>query len=210
MVRIGKQPKRWGLAATLLCWVLLAGLAAGCSQEPEEEELGGEIGPGSGGAAVTEGTVTSDPIETRGGTLLGNLVYDGGYWTPVFIGGSEDTVLYVYENAEDGLTLSALRIGGRPDTPCRFAAALLARDQGYQILAAGDVVNSEGLEFHQVNLVGNGIAQRFFCTELQPKLGVEISVAAVIADPQHPDTGTTGNIEFEQVHHVLNSLEKAP
>ena len=163
-----------------------------------EAELSGEIGPGSGGEPVDSGALRTDPILTPAGVFLGTLEFDTGYWTRTFFEGSAGALLFTYENEDDGILIAVLLINGRPDTPCRFDAALLARDEGFSVLASGDVFNGAGLKFHQVNLSTESVAQRYFCVELQENVGVEISVTASPAD----------NVTFEQVHFLLNSVQK--
>lgn len=189
---------RLPLVILVLAGLLTAGLLLACSQEQEEEELSGAIGVGAGGTAVMAGTVLTDPILTPAGVQAGTLDYDSGYWTRTFLDGAGGGPLYSYENAADGLLIAVFLISGRPDTRCRFDAALLARDEGFTILASGDVLNEAGLEFHQVNLSNGSLAQRFFCAELLNNVGVEITVTALPAD----------SVTFEQVHFLLNTVRK--
>lgn len=191
--------RRAGLLGALLAVALLAvALLAGCMPAPPQEELDGPIGPGEGGTPVSESTVETLPLLTPAGTTLGEFDLDTGYWETTFTGGEEDPLYYGFENGDDGLVMALLRISGRPDTPCRFDAAILARDEGFTILAAGDVTNDQGLEFHQVNLENGDVAQRFFCVELLNHLGVQFSITGVVAE----------TVSYEQVHYVLNAVRE--
>jgi hypothetical protein len=191
--------KGWrSAAAGLLCGLLVAALLSACGEEQKEDELNGTIGPGSGGVPVTQATVVSDTVTTPAGTRVGALDYDAGYWSETFSGGGDDSIAFVYENAADALAIVVVRINGRPDTPCRFEAAVLARDEGFEVLASGDVFNDQGLEFHQVNLAKGGVEQRFFCTDLNNNVGIEFSITS----------GVTGHAAYEQVHFILNSVRQ--
>ena len=107
-----------------------------------------------------------------------------------------DEILYVYEDTAETVLVIVSRISGRPDTPCRFSAALLARDEGFAILASGDVINAAGLAFHQVNLARGDVFQRFHCTELRSNVGIQISSRSTGGD----------KLDFEQLHFLLNSI----
>jgi hypothetical protein len=99
----------------------------------------------------------------------------------------------------DEVVMIMTRIIGRPDTPCRFQAALLARDHGYEIDKSGDRKNDNGLELHQVNLKNDKIPehQRFYCFQLKKPFGIQINVFTV--DEEHQD--------WRQVFHLLNSVD---
>lgn len=179
------------------CLAMLLLLAA-CQNDEEGGELSGPIGPGGGGPAVVGASVVTDPLSASDGTSLGSLSFDSAYLTREFTGGTADETHYIYADSTQTTAVAVLRISGRPDSPCRFSAALLARDERYAILASGDVFNDQGLEFHQVNLALGDTYARFYCTELAQNLGVQIGTAS-----------TGGNLlEFEQVHFLLNSVSR--
>lgn len=173
-------------------------LLAACEIDEEGGDLSGPIGPGSGGPAVAAGSVVTDPLTTPDGAALGSISFDSAYLFRQFTGGPADEIHYIYADATPSVAVTVLRISGRPDSPCRFSAALLARDEGYSILASGDVVNDQGLQFHQVNLVLDDTYQRFYCTELQANVGIQIN------------TGSIGGnlLESEQMHFLLNSVSR--
>lgn len=182
------------LIATLALSVLLSGC------EEEEDELSGPFGPGVGGtAAPAAGTGITEPLNDSGGSVFGGFEYDGGYWMDYSILlGAVDPVLFIFGDTAgtDDLTLILTRISGRPDTPCRFEAAILARDQNYTILASGDRTNDQGLEFHQVNLSKGSEYLNLYCATVSGNLGVKITGISL-----------SGNkLRYEQVHFILNSV----
>ncbi len=203
---------RWfgrGLLGLFLA-ALLAVLPAACRNEEQGAELSGEIGPGSGGPPVVQARVMTVLLATPDCQTIGTLAFDSGYFTRTFPAGAAneipfvceitseavDEIHYVYQNTAEAVTVIISRISGRPDTPCRFNAALLARDEGFAILASGDVFNAAGLEFHQVNLTREATFQRFHCTELRSNVGIQIS-----------STSTGGDkLGSEQLHFLLNSV----
>lgn len=184
------RPRRAGAVVALL----LAALLPGCAMEPEDE-LSGPFGPGAGGPAVPQGAVRTVALTTAGGAPMGSLQYDDGYFAAAPV---PETLVVLDSGAPDAVTLAVTRITGRPDTPCRFSAALLARDEGYTILASGDRTNANGLEFHQVNLVRGSTYQRFYCTGLRSDAGIQISGRSLGGNR----LGTL------QVHFVLNSVAR--
>ena len=183
-------PRRMRVFTPLAMLGLLL-LLASCAPPSDIQELSGPFGPGSGGPTVNTGALVTQPI-TSGGLPLGSLDYDSTYFTPIPTG-SEVVML---AGGAGAVMLSVAPISGRPDTPCRFQAALLARDHGYAILAAGDRTNAQGLDFHEVDLGPGADFQRFYCTELRSNLGVLING---ISKP-------TNALGIEQVHLVLNSV----
>ena len=189
-------PRRGDVARWLLICLMALALVAACEPDEEGGELGGSFGPGSGGPPVDPTTVVTDPIVAPSGQQIGTLAFDSGYLTRTFTGTAADDIIYSYGNLADLLAIDIARITGRADTPCRFSAAFLARDEGFQILASGDVFNDQGLEFHQVNLRNGNIFQRFYCVELQPNVGIEISATTLAGDL----------LDYEQIHFLLNSI----
>ena len=187
-----------GRAGIALLFLALMLLPAACQNDEEGQELSGEIGPGSGGPAVVAASVVTDPLTAPDGTSLGSLSFDASYLVRTFTGDLADQIHYIYVDSSATVAVTGTRISGRPDTPCRFSAALLARDEGYRILVSGDVVNDQSLSFHQVNLVREDTFQRFYCTELLANVGIQIGAASI-----------GGNqLDYEQVHFLLNSVSR--
>ena len=203
------------LAVGVVVAVGMALAAAGCGEEGEDK-LRGRFGPGEGGPALS-GTTESHSLESPAGTVIGSFEYDSVYFIAHFDIDSVDPTVHVVTNmnpalvladlADDGLidTLSGedivifdAPIVGRFNTPCRFQAAIQARDEGYKILAAGDRKNDQGLEFHQVNLRNGNIHQRFFCAKLTGKLGAIFNSFTASAAVQ----------SYRQVHFLLNAVSK--
>ncbi|MDH4247555.1 MAG: hypothetical protein OEW39_07045 [Deltaproteobacteria bacterium] len=178
------------LRALLLLWVAWGAVA--CGQPKALEELDGTFGAGSGGSPVNPGAVVTLPL-TSGGSALGGLSYDGAYFFQIPT--SDESV--VLSDSSGSVMLIVAPISGRADTPCRFQAALLARDRGYALLAAGDRKNAQGLEFHEVDLGPGADFQRFYCTELKSHLGILINGVS----------NSGNNLGTEQVHFVLNSVQ---
>ena len=182
---------RWPCVSFALAMLGMLLLLASCAPPMEIPELSGPFGPGSGGPPVNPVALVTQPL-TSGGLPLGSLDYDSTYFTPIPTG----TEVVVLSDATGAVVLTVAPISGRPDTPCRFQAALLARDHGYAILAAGDRTNALGLDFHEVDLGPGADFQRFYCAELKSHLGVLING---ISKP-------TNALGSEQVHLVLNSV----
>ena len=136
----------------IACAVALLGLAfflTGCGA-PEDLQLPATIGAGLEGRDVSEATVQEIPLFNSGGQLIGSLSYDASYFAP--LADEPDAVpALTLVSLEDTLSLLVLPIVGRPDTPCRFNAARLARDEEYRIKASGDRENANNLDIHQVS-----------------------------------------------------------
>jgi hypothetical protein len=201
------------LAAAALC----ALVTMGCS-EAGEGGLHGKLGTGSGGPDIDRNQLVSHDWTDPEGKAIGSFNYDASQFLHYHPDPKDDS-LHVVANvpvevlladiADDGLIndiaadevlMVMTRIIGRPDTPCRFQAALLARDEGYEIQDSGDRKNAKNLELHQVNLKNEkiGVHQRFYCWQLKDPFGVQINVFT--ADDEHQD--------WRQVFHVLNSVDK--
>ena len=197
-----------GMAARLiLAMALAAAVAAGCMAM--EDELDGPLGPGQGGPAVDTAALEQHNLTAADGQIIGVLQFDPGYYFHIHCDPDDFTncqlestgdVVHVLAAITGDVQLAITRIVGRPDTPCRFQAAVLARDEGYEILGSGDRTNDRGLEFHQVNLENERLpaAQRFYCAKLHQRIGVQISVFSVLEEVQ----------EYLQVHFVLNSTDR--
>ncbi len=192
----------------IAAWLTLAAsLAAGCMAM--EDELDGPLGPGQGGPTVDTAALEQHDLTTAAGQIIGVLQFDPGYYFHIHCDPDDFTNCQLESTGDFVHTLAAItgdvqlaitRIVGRPDTPCRFQAALLARDESYEILGSGDRTNDQGLEFHQVNLENERLpaAQRFYCAKLHQRIGVQISVFSVLEEVQ----------EYLQVHFVLNSTDR--
>jgi hypothetical protein len=175
--------------------LVLALLTAACGDLGTKDEPPRPFGPGAGNLPGGAPSVTT-PVTVPG---VGTLEYDNGYFTldppPP---GADATVVGVLTFVGPG-TLS-LRIGGifgRPDTPCRFHAALLARDEGFTISGDGeDRVNDRGVVFHEVVLVKGAQLLRLDCAQLTGIFGVEM----------FGDSLVSGGLDTQQVHAVLNSI----
>ena len=182
--------------------ILLAGaLLTGCGGEAEDSELPGIFGPGSGGTPVNTATSVSFDFKDASSTPIGTMTYDDNYFPDVTVALPTTTGLLLVLSTPpaptgDGLSLVFTRIAGRPDTACRFLAAVLARDQAYTILQSGDRLNSRGLEFHQVDLARGGAGLSLFCVSLREPVGLMVRGEA-------PSPATLGNL---QVYAVLNSI----
>lgn len=193
------KQRRRGWWRPLCALALLALLAGACEADEEGDELSGAIGPGFGGPAVPQGVIQIDNLDTPQPVTIGTISFDDGYLMRVFTGGPADEVHYIYMDiADPALEIVILRITGRAETPCRFAAAILARDEGFTIQASGDVTNAQGLIFHQVNLARGDTFQRFYCTELRPNVGIMISAESRLGN----------KLDFEQMHFLLNSVTR--
>lgn len=165
--------------------------------EMEEGAYSGVYGPGVGGTPVSAST-TVLPLATDLDTPIGQLTYDGVYFfSGPPVDPSQTAILAtLLPPAGDGIVVSIRPIVQRPDTPCRFFAAIMARDMGYQILGSGDRTNDSGLEFHQVNLSGDGAFFSFHCAIVSDPLGVMLAVSA-------PEEAM---LSYLQIHHLFNTI----
>lgn len=188
---LGAKWVRW--LRTLLLLVVLPIALVGCGEE-EADELSGPFGPGSGGPDPLVGTLITFPLTKADGSPLGTLSSDITYFPQVPAPGT----VVILQSIVDPILLVVTRISGRADTPCRYTAALAARDDGFTILGSGDRTNATGLTFHQVNLVKGATTRNFYCTILRDNVGIQISGSA-----------TNGNrLGTLQVHYVLNSVTR--
>ena len=199
--------------AAIVLLLLLSAVATGCG--PQEEELSGRIGAGSGGPAVT-GPFELHTLQSGDGTTIGEFGYDSpGFFLldnhpipempELHLVATITPAAFLIDLADDGninslasgdVVIVATRISGRPDTPCRYQAAVQARDEGYKIMASGDVKNANGVEFHQVNLRKGALRQRFYCADLRLNSGVMFNIF----------TPSSAEQDFLQTHYVLNSV----
>jgi hypothetical protein len=185
-------PARWRLLPLLLA---LALGSAAC-QEEKKAGLSGRFGPGSGGPALS-GTLATVPLTKVDGGVVGYADYDALVFLPLGAQGADQ--IENLADAPDNLSIGISRISGRPDTPCRFQAALLARDQDFDILDSGDRKNDQNLDFHQVNLKHGAARLSLFCTALHSNVGVLVQVLADDA----------AKVDWVEVHALLNSIRKS-
>ena len=192
---------------------LLAMLAAlcACGGDIPKDKLSGAIGPGSGGPLPTLGSLTASPIDKPDGTLIGGFSYDSGfflYCTPPFPAGPcnalpapDPTEIGVLVDINPPavppqIEIAMTHISGRPDTPCRFDAAVLARDSGYGIGDTGFRSNDLDQRLYQVNLSSPGAYAELFCANLSQDTGAQFSILADSAD----------KVSWLEVYAVLNSV----
>lgn len=179
--------------------LLAAALLAGCG-ELDDDPPPRPLGPGSGGDPLTGSTQTVTLRDTTG-AAFGQVTYDDGHFAVALPFGpgrpTETDPTIGALQAADGVSLGFVLIAGRPDTPCRFEAALAARDEGYTILGDGeDRINDVNVTFHEVWLARGAEWVRLDCAQLNGQRGVQVVA-------QSP----SGNaLETVQVHFVLNSI----
>jgi hypothetical protein len=94
------------------------------------------------------------------------------------------------------LQILITHISGRPDTPCRFNAAVLARDSGFEIGDTGFRSNALGQRLYQVNLQQPGAYVTLFCANLLDNAGSQFSIFADAPD----------KVSWLQVYAVINSI----
>ena len=186
--------------AILFALIAALGTLSACGNGNQKDTLEGYIGPGSGGQPTSPvlGTpVPPSPIITRpDGTIIGQFTYQDGFFSftnpdPTQIG----LLTAIYAGAPV-LTIIINHISGRVDTPCRFNAAILARDGGFDIGNTGFRRNNQGLELYQVDLNGHGQFAQLFCANLLNNAGAQFSVVADAPD----------KVSWLQVYAVLNSI----
>lgn len=183
---------------TIYIFLLVFFVLVGCSSEEEDPELEGPFGAGTGGTAVDTNSVQSFTLTKISGASIGMISYDSSHWADTTSSITGSNSLYLSLLSSDPISISLTRItGSRADTPCRFQAAVLARDNDYEILKSGDRTNSKGLDFHQVNLRKDSTYLRFYCTTVSSNVGVLISATAT----------TESHLDYLQLHHILNSVE---
>jgi hypothetical protein len=183
-----------GVAACLLAGALLSA----CGGDATKDNLSGYLGAGAGGPDTSPplGTVQSVSLTRPDGTQIGTLSYDDGFFAesqpdPAVIGELTDT-----HTGSGTLTISATHITGRADTPCRFDAAILARDGGYDITDFGGRKNAMGQGLYEVKESKGGSYLALFCANLKDNSGVQLTVTA----------DTPDKLSWLQVFAVLNSL----
>lgn len=172
--------------------LLALGLVSACGSDKQKDSLDGPIGPGAGGPAVGPGTPAT--LTKPDGTVIGGLSFDTTYFASVPPPPVPPGVLTSIP--PDGIAILLTNISGRPDTPCRFNAAVLARDAGYEIGDTGFRTNALGQELYQVNLSSPGSWVRLFCANLRDNAGMQFAISANAPD----------KVSWLQVYFVMNSL----
>lgn len=183
----------------VVCLALLAALALGaCGSIDSSSKTYTPFGAGSGGTAVNTAAATTIDIPNLVGGTQGQLSYDTSYfvYTPQTPTASNSKAGLLVTPAGDlGLQLSVIL--GRPDTPCRFQAALAARDDGYIISGNGeDRVNDQQVDFHEVLLHSSTQYWRLDCAQLTGNVGVQVLTVSAPTDERNT----------AQVVYVLNSI----
>ena len=181
-------------------WVIICFLLFSCAPPPEDE-LEGALGPGSGGDMVGTNLVSKD-VTKADATVIGTLNYDGDYFTeiPSTDPSADSPLLYsLVGTTQTSLSLVFIRILGRPDTACRYQAALLARDEEYTIDESGLRTNDDDLEIYQVNVHKGSTYKSFFCTELKNNNGLSITITGA----------SKAETSYLQVYAILNSIQSS-
>lgn len=178
---------RIAVAALLLA---LGGISA-CGSDTQKDTLSGYLGPGSGGPGV--GPLTAADLTKPDGSVIGSMGYDATFFIP---SGPTATLQGALVSPAYGVSIGLSHISGRPDTPCRFSAAVLARDGGYELGDTGFRKNAYGQELYEVDLSLPGRYQRLFCAQLRDNVGTQFWVVADAPD----------KVDWMQVHATLNSV----
>lgn len=178
---------------------LLAALAlGGCGAVGSTASTTTLLGDGTGGQAVNSSTTATASIPDLVGGTQGQLSYDASYFVYQAQTPSEtDPRAGLLVTAAGDLGLQLTIIFGRPDTPCRYQAALAARDDGFAIQGDGaDRVNTHQVQFHEV-LLRKGVQYwRLDCADLQGNVGVQVQTVSTPTDER----------DLQQVAYVLNSI----
>ncbi|HEX7929238.1 MAG TPA: hypothetical protein VF678_16705 [bacterium] len=184
-----------GLWTVLLVAVLLL---SACGEEQKEEGLHGHFGPGQGTPPAGPAFTTID-ITKESGSVVGKVDYDATFFATTIPPAASEEFGTLADNATPPtIVVTLIRITGREDTPCRFQAAVLARDQDYDILESGARENSHSLDFYQVNLKKGSQHLSLFCATLGDDVGTAIQVT----------TQSAALIKSSQVNYILNTTRK--
>jgi len=164
---------------TTLLTVLALALLSGCGGGTDLKETPkGDLGTGSTGPSLSS-TQSTQTLAAPDGTWIGSLTLDLGYFTPLYsAAGPTDDLYALLASSQSSLQLSLVRILGRPDTACRYQAALLARDQGFTTGDAGFKTNQQGLELYQARASNNADFRVFTCAKIKGQVGVILSAQA--------------------------------
>jgi hypothetical protein len=178
-----------GLVSTL-------GVLCACRGDVKKDQLSGPIGPGAGGPVPPVGAVENAEIHRPDGTLIGGFSYDGGFFALLTPDPAQTGILAGADPGTGVLQIPITHISGRPDTPCRFSAAVLARDGGFEIGDAGFRKNDQGQQLYQVNLQRPGAYAILFCAKLRDNAGSQFGIFA-----DSPD-----KVSWLQAYAVINSI----
>jgi hypothetical protein len=194
---------------SVLALLVTLGTLCACGGGTPKDALSGYIGPGAGGPPVAPGTVQNSTIDKPDGTLIGGFSYDQGFFflcIPTLasppcnlLPAPDPTEIGVLIDIYPGtglLEIAMTHISGRADTPCRFAAAILARDGGFEIGDTGFRNNAQGQQLYQVNLHSAGTYAALFCANLRDNTGAQFSIVADAPD----------KVSWLQVYEVINSI----
>ena len=177
---------------TLLCFLLLVA----CSDVPEEETASA-MGNGSGGRSTGLNLVTRD-ITKVSGEVIATYQYDGDVFTEIFSAAStaETIFLILTDITGSDISITSARIIGRPDTACRYQAAVLARDQNFEIEDTTLKTNASGIEFYHVSIRKSADYRDLYCASLSDQIGVSFTITASSAE----------FLRYQQVYFLLNSV----
>jgi len=179
----------------LLALGVSLGLLCACRGDVQKDQLSGWIGPGAGGPSPA-GAPTAQPIVRPDGTTIGTFFYDAGFFGFTTPDPTQIGVLTEIPTGSGFLQILITHISGRPDTPCRFNAAVLARDNGFEIGDTGFRSNALGLRLYQVNLHQPGAYVTLFCVNLRDNTGAQFSILADAPD----------KVSWLQAYAVINSI----
>lgn len=171
-------------------------LLTSCKEAPEPD-ISGEFGNGNGGTAV--GTTQAERNITKtSGEVIATYKYDATYFLEIYSAASsaDNSFLVLTDIGAEGLTIAFSRIYGRPDTACRYLAALLARDEEFEIDLVGERENTQGIEFYQVEVHKGADYRGMYCAELKDEVGVAMTVQAT----------SKAMLAYQQTYSVLNSF----
>lgn len=171
-------------------------LLAACKDAPEPD-LTGEFGTGSGGAAVS-GIQSQKNITGTSGEIIATYKYDATFFTeiPNTVLDPDATFLILADTGNTGLSVVTARIFGRPDTACRYLAALMARDEDFEIDLTGERKNAQSIDFYQVEVHKGSTYRGLFCADLKGNIGVSITVQGT----------SKAMLSYEQIYFILNSV----
>ena len=179
----------------LLTLIGIVFLLTTCKDAPKPD-ITGEFTDGNGGTAVSE-TRLERNITNTSGDVIATYQYDATYFIEIYSATSnaDSTLLALTDIGGEGLSLVTSRIYGRPDTACRYLAALMARDENFEIDLTGERENAGGIEFYQVELHNGSVYRGLYCAELKNNTGVAISVQAT----------SWAMLAYKQIYFILNS-----
>jgi hypothetical protein len=167
-------------------------LLTACQEEPEAD-LTGEFGNGSGGTAVSETQALAE-ITNKSGDVIATYKYDTDFFDA--FPGDDPVFQLLSDTGDEGIFLLIARIFGRPDTACRYMAAVMARDENYEIDLTGERENAQAIEIYQVELHQGSIHRGLFCADLIDNIGISISVQST----------SKAILSYEQIYFILNSI----